>query len=494
MASSDASRPDTIWMSPRLPRCLSAAGTRPWRISQPALHNILGIAIAKKTYRAYRELIDSPRFGRLANAGARPQRLLWASTGTKDPDASDVLYIKALQAPFTINTMPEATLLDFADHGMIGDLLPADGGDAEATLARFDGGRRRRVRAGASTPARRRRGIRSVLERADGRHRDEERPAGRRALRSAPDRARNCNAHAAARMGRASPRTAISFSRCTSANCSPTIPSAVSAWQHPALGLYFDYSKQRVTSETISLLLALAEACNLRARIDAMFRGDKINVTERRAVLHVALRAPRGASIVVDGENVVPHVHDVLDRMADFSNRVRDGTWTGHTGKRIRNVINIGSFRLRARAFARGGRRLVRSLIFLFQFLVTLGDGALDCPRGTTGPASSSDNRLFLPPLADEILPFLLLSFLRGRRIAAGHPSVYVTVTHDLEIARPSETIAVPWTRRERARCPVRCSSTSRSKTPPATCCLTRSPTSRPRPRTRRASASLTAN
>jgi transaldolase len=106
---------------------------------QPAsLHNILGIAIAKKTYQAYRELIDSPRFGRLANAGARPQRLLWASTGTKDPDASDVLYIKALQAPFTINTMPEATLLDFADHGVIGDLLPADGGDAEATLSRFE--------------------------------------------------------------------------------------------------------------------------------------------------------------------------------------------------------------------------------------------------------------------------------------------------------------------------------------------------------------------
>jgi glucose-6-phosphate isomerase len=107
-------------------------------------------------------------------------------------------------------------------------------------------------------------------------------------------------------------------------------------------GLHFDYSKQRVTSETIELLLALAEACNLRARIDAMFRGDKINVTEERAVLHVALRAPRGASIVVDGENVVPQVHAVLDRMADFCNRVRGGTWTGHTGERIRNVINIG--------------------------------------------------------------------------------------------------------------------------------------------------------
>jgi transaldolase len=101
------------------------------------MHDLLGIAVAKQTYKAYRELIDSPRFERLANAGARPQRLLWASTGTKDPAASDVLYLKALQAPFTINTMPEATLLDFADHGVITKSLPADGGDAEEVLARF---------------------------------------------------------------------------------------------------------------------------------------------------------------------------------------------------------------------------------------------------------------------------------------------------------------------------------------------------------------------
>jgi transaldolase len=101
------------------------------------LRNMLGIAVAKETYQAYRQLIDSPRFGRLANAGARPQRLLWASTGTKDPDASDVLYVTALQAPFTVNTMPEETLLDFADHGAIGTLMPADGGDVDVTLDRF---------------------------------------------------------------------------------------------------------------------------------------------------------------------------------------------------------------------------------------------------------------------------------------------------------------------------------------------------------------------
>jgi len=109
-----------------------------------------------------------------------------------------------------------------------------------------------------------------------------------------------------------------------------------------AVGLYLDYSKNRITNDTLALLVQLAEQCDLRARIDAMFRGDKINVTEQRAVLHVALRAPRGASIVVDGDNVVPQVHAVLDKMAEFADRVRRGVWQGHTGKRIRNVVNIG--------------------------------------------------------------------------------------------------------------------------------------------------------
>jgi glucose-6-phosphate isomerase len=107
-------------------------------------------------------------------------------------------------------------------------------------------------------------------------------------------------------------------------------------------GLYLDYSKNRITDETLKLLVRLADESGLRGRIDAMFRGEKINVTEDRAVLHVALRAPRRASIVVDGENVVPQVHTVLDKMADFSNRVRSGAWKGHTTKPIRNVINIG--------------------------------------------------------------------------------------------------------------------------------------------------------
>ncbi|MFN3331490.1 MAG: glucose-6-phosphate isomerase, partial [Caldilinea sp.] len=108
------------------------------------------------------------------------------------------------------------------------------------------------------------------------------------------------------------------------------------------LGLYFDYAKHRITDETLRLLVQLAEECGLRERIDAMFRGEKINVTENRAVLHVALRAPRDAHIYVDGEDVVPEVHAVLDRMSDFSQRVRSGAWKGFTGRCIRNVVNIG--------------------------------------------------------------------------------------------------------------------------------------------------------
>jgi transaldolase len=103
----------------------------------PALSNRLGIAIGQRIYKAYHDLLGSPRWQRAANAGARAQRLLWASTGTKDPKASDILYVKALAAPFTVNTMPEATLKDFADHGQVGDLMPADGGDVEAVLADF---------------------------------------------------------------------------------------------------------------------------------------------------------------------------------------------------------------------------------------------------------------------------------------------------------------------------------------------------------------------
>src|SRR3974390_1436888 len=110
-----------------------------------------------------------------------------------------------------------------------------------------------------------------------------------------------------------------------------------------AVGIYLDYSKNRITDQTIRLLLQLAEQSRLRERSDAMFRGEKINVSERRAVLHIALRAPRHASITVDGENVIPKVHEVLTRMSAFADRLRSGAWLGHAGKRIRKVVNIGS-------------------------------------------------------------------------------------------------------------------------------------------------------
>ena len=121
-----------------------------------------------------------------------------------------------------------------------------------------------------------------------------------------------------------------------------TDPKRGERFSAEALGLYLDYSKNRISDETLKLLLQLAEESGLKARIEAMFRGDKINITENRAVLHVALRAPKGSSIVVDGENVVPAVHAVLEKMGEFCNKVRSGEWKGFTGKRIKNVVNVG--------------------------------------------------------------------------------------------------------------------------------------------------------
>ena len=119
-------------------------------------------------------------------------------------------------------------------------------------------------------------------------------------------------------------------------------PDRATKFQLEAAGLFFDYSKNLITEKTIADLVSLANAAGLRERIDAMFRGDKINITENRAVLHTALRAPRTASIKVDGVDVVPEVHAVLDRMSAFANRIRSGEWKGHTGKRIKNIVNVG--------------------------------------------------------------------------------------------------------------------------------------------------------
>ena len=119
-------------------------------------------------------------------------------------------------------------------------------------------------------------------------------------------------------------------------------PQRGTRYNADAVGIFLDYSKNRVTDETLKLLVELAEQRGLKQHIESMFRGDKINITENRAVLHIALRAPKGESILVDGKDVVPEVHAVLDKMAAFSDKVRSGAWKGHTGKRIRNIINIG--------------------------------------------------------------------------------------------------------------------------------------------------------
>ncbi len=308
------------------------------------LRDQLGIAIAKRTYKAYRELLASPRWQRAFNAGARPQRLLWASTGTKDPKASDVLYIKSLAAPFTVNTMPEGTLKALADHGDVGALLPADGGDCEEVLAEF-------AKAGIDVDALAARlqddGAKSFVgswNELDVRHHvsHDRIERGGISMTSRVDSVARALPLTEGKVWRELLKHYTQIETLHLRDLFARDPRRGERMTVDAAGLFLDYSKNRITDDTLTLLVELAKECGLRPRIDAMFRGDKINVTENRAVLHVALRAPADASILVDGENVVPQVHAVLDRMAAFSTRVRSGAWTGHTGQRIRNIVNIG--------------------------------------------------------------------------------------------------------------------------------------------------------
>ena len=297
-------------------------------------------------------LLGSPRWQRVFNAGARPQRLLWASTGTKDPGG--------LRRPLRQG----ARRAVHREHDARGH---AEGARRPRSARRAAGRRRRRQRGSAGavrrrrrrrgrprppTPGRRRQVVRQLLARAHGRDRVQERRAAQGELTSESEAGSNERwktdddgtrraADRARQPGRRSrpPREDRGAHLRALFADDPTRGERLTA---EAVGLYLDYSKNRVTDETSRCSCRLAEESGLRERIDAMFRGDKINLTEDRAVLHVALRAPRGTSIVVDGKNVVPDVHAVLDAMADFSNRVRSGAWKGHTGKRIRNVVNIG--------------------------------------------------------------------------------------------------------------------------------------------------------
>ena len=338
-------RPQTR-SSARSPRCSCRAGTSPCSDKVPEeLKDTLALAVGLKTYQAYRELMDSDRWQRLENSGARMQRLLWASTSTKDPKAPDTLYVHCLGAPFTINTIPEATLRAFYDHGHAGKPMPADGGDADDDARRARGGRRRRRRA--------------RREAAVGRARRASSTPGTTSWPTSTSRARR------------SPREPGGITM-TMTETATTPLRERPAWKalethHAEIAdLHLrdlfaeDPSRgERLTAEGAGPLprlleepghrrdaraprCELAEESGLAERTEAMFRGDRINVSENRSVLHVALRMPKGASLVVDGVDVVAEVHEVLDRMAAFADRVRSGEWKGHTGKPIRNVVNIG--------------------------------------------------------------------------------------------------------------------------------------------------------
>ena len=240
---------------------------------------------------AYRDILESDRFQRLANVGARAQRLLFASTGTKDKTASDTLYIAGLAAPNTVNTMPEETLLAFADHGATASALSPDGGDAEAVLAAHAKAGIDLTALAAAIAIRRRQGVRQVVDRIAGRDRRQKQSPGLNlgelpmtALTATPAWQALTAHHAQIK----DPHLRTLFA---------DDPGRAERFSAEGAGLFLDYSKNRITDETLRLLLRLAEERGVAQRRDAMFAGEKINTTERRAVLHVALaRAARNAA------------------------------------------------------------------------------------------------------------------------------------------------------------------------------------------------------
>ncbi len=264
-----------------------------------AWRNRLGIAIARRTYKAYRDLLASPRWQKLAAAGARPQRLLWASTGTKDPDASDTLYVEALAAPDTVDTIPDKTLKAFADHGSVGATLRQRRRRRRGGDRRIPEARHRRRRAGQAPAARRRRLVPEVVGQPARRPPGQD-LATRRSLRavSLTPRSRLAGADGAPREDRHDPPARALRRRRRRGE----------RLGLEAAGLYLDYSKNRISDETVTLLATLADERGVRERTAAMFRGDVINTTEKRSVLHVALRMPAGTKLVVDGTDVVAEV------------------------------------------------------------------------------------------------------------------------------------------------------------------------------------------
>ena len=310
----------------------------------------VAIASAKLAYQIYREIFGSDRFRRLAAKGARVQRLLWASTSTKNPDYSDVKYVEALIGPDTVNTAPPETLDAYRDHGAPEARLELDLDGARRVMERLP---ELGIRIDAVTRQLEDEGVAKFNAPFD-------KLMATLAQRSTPhqagEKSRSPMRGTTPKPGSAAqvqPLTQRPAWKALQAHCEKIRnlhlrqffaddPGRGERLTAEAAGIYLDYSKNRITDETIQLLVKLAEECGLRERIDAMFRGEPINVTEKRAVLHPALRAPRTEQVVVGGNDVVPEVNAVLDRMAAFARQVRNGEWRGYTGKSIRNIVNIG--------------------------------------------------------------------------------------------------------------------------------------------------------
>ena len=313
-------------------------------------HGQVAIASAKLAYQINKEIFGSDRFKRLAAKGARVQRLLWASTSTKNPDFSDVKYIEALIGPDTVNTVPPETLDAYREHGKPGVRIEKDLDEAHRVLASLP---ELGIRIDDITHQLEKEGVAKFNAPFD---KLLETVARRSATPQAPAQSRPDAPITKPKAGSAPQMLSLTERPAWKAlqDHYATIrhlhlrqlfaddPQRGERLTAEAGGIYLDYSKNRITDKTIRLLIRLAEECGLRERINAMYRGEPINVTEKRAVLHTALRAPGTERIVVDGIDLVPEVHAVLDRMAAFARQVRSGQWLGFSGKPIRNIINIG--------------------------------------------------------------------------------------------------------------------------------------------------------